>query len=77
LKIQMKTRSKLKSNFIPVNKPKIFNQEKINVKKCLDSGWISSEGSYVKDFENSFSKYKSIFGDRHPKKSKSCFTVRY
>ena len=53
----MKIRSKLKSSFIPVNKPKIFNQEKINVKKCLDSGWISSEGSYVKDFENLFSKY--------------------
>ena len=55
----MKTRSKLKSNFIPVNVPKIFNQEKINIRKCLDSGWISSEGSYVKDFESSFSKYNN------------------
>ena len=59
----MKTRSKLKNNFIPVNIPKIFNQEKINIKKCLDTGWISSEGSYVKKFEQSFSKYnKRIYG---------------
>ena len=59
----MKTRSKLKNNFIPVNIPKIFNQEKINIKKCLDTGWISSEGGYVKEFEQSFSKYnKRIYG---------------
>ena len=59
----MKRRSELKSSFIPVNTPKIFNQEKINIKKCLDTGWISSEGSYVKEFEKSFSKYnKRIYG---------------
>jgi len=59
----MKTRSKLKNNFIPVNIPKIFNQEKINIKKCLDTGWISSEGGYVKEFEQSFSKFnKRIYG---------------
>ena len=53
----MKKKSKSKNNFIPVNVPKIFSQEKINVKKCLDTGWISSEGSYVKTFERNFSKY--------------------
>ena len=59
----MKIKSKLKNKFISVNVPKIFNQEKINVKKCLDTGWISSEGKYVKKFEESFSKYnKRIFG---------------
>ena len=59
----MKIKSKLKNKFIPVNVPKIFNQEKINVKKCLDTGWISSEGKYVKKFEESFSKYnKRAFG---------------
>ena len=59
----MKRRSELKNSFIPVNTPKIFNQEKINIKKCLDTGWISSEGSYVKEFEKSFSKYnKRIYG---------------
>ncbi len=54
----MKKKLKLKNNtFIPVNIPKIFSQEKINVNDCLKSGWISSEGSYVKKFEKSFSKY--------------------
>ena len=59
----MKIKSKLKNKFIPVNVPKIFNQEKINVKKCLDTGWISSAGIYVKKFEESFSRYnKRTYG---------------
>ena len=54
----MKKKSKLKKiKFIPVNIPKIFQQDKINVKKSLDSGWISSEGSNVKKFEKTFSKF--------------------
>jgi len=53
----MKKKLKLKNNFIPVNRPKIFYQDKINVKKCLNTGWISSEGSFVKLFERDFSKY--------------------
>ena len=48
---------KNKNNFIPVNVPKIYKQDKINVKDCLYKGWISSEGSYVKKFERDFSKY--------------------
>ena len=40
-----------KIEFIPVNVPKIFKQDKINVKDCLDKGWISSEGNFVKQFE--------------------------
>ena len=59
----MKIKLRSKSKFIPVNVPKIFNQEKINVKKCLEEGWISSEGEYVKKFEQTFSKYnKRIYG---------------
>ena len=53
----MKKKLRLKNNFIPVNKPKIFKQDKINVKKCLDTAWISSEGPFVKEFENNFSKF--------------------
>ena len=55
----MRKKLRLKSKFIPVNIPKLFNQEKINVKKCLTSGWISSEGKYVKKFEEDFSKYNN------------------
>ena len=46
-----------KNSFIPVNTPKIFKQDKINVKDCLNKGWISSEGNYVKKFEKDFAKY--------------------
>ena len=54
----MKRELKLKKNkFIPVNVPRIFYQDKVNVKNCLNSGWISSEGSYVRNFEEKFSKY--------------------
>ena len=55
----MKKKLKLKNNFIPVNIPKIFNQDKINVKRCLKTGWISSEGSFVKTFEEKFSNYNN------------------
>ena len=58
-------RKKLKSEnkFIPVNSPKIYNQEKTYINKCLKSSWISSEGSFVKKFERDFSKYnKRIYG---------------
>ena len=59
----MRKKLRLKSKFIPVNVPKLSNQEKINVKKCLTSGWISSEGEYVKKFEEDFSKYNNrIYG---------------
>jgi len=55
----MKKKLKLKNSFIPVNKPKIFKQDRINVKKCLDTGWVSSEGSFVKNFEKKFSKFNN------------------
>ena len=59
----MRKKLRLRNKFIPVNVPRLYNQEKINVKKCLSTGWISSEGEYVKKFENSFAKYtKRIYG---------------
>ena len=55
----MKKKSKSKNKFIPVNSIKIFSDEKKNVKKCLDTGWLSSEGFYVKKFEEDFSKFNN------------------
>ena len=46
-----------KVNFIPVNTPKIFKEDKKYINDCLKTNWISSEGSYVKKFENNFSKF--------------------
>lgn len=42
------------NNFIPVNEPLLGNNEKKYLIECIDSGWISSEGPFVKRFEESF-----------------------
>lgn len=43
-------------NFIPVNRPKVFGNEIIELKKALSLGWISSEGPFIKKFEKNFCK---------------------
>ena len=43
------------SNFIPVNEPLLDGNEKKYLAECIDSGWISSEGPFVKKFEEQFS----------------------
>ncbi len=43
-------------DFIPVNQPLLDGNEKKYVLQCLDSGWISSEGEFVKRFENEFAQ---------------------
>ena len=53
----MRKKLRLRNKFIPVNTPRLSNQEKINVKKCLSTGWISSEGEYVKKFEEDIFQY--------------------
>lgn len=42
---------------IPVNKPIFISNEAKYLKECIDTGWISSEGPFVKKFEDSFSKF--------------------
>ena len=44
------------NEFIPVNTPLLKEREKELVMQCLDSGWISSEGPFVSEFEDKFSK---------------------
>lgn len=41
--------------FIPVNEPLLNGNEKKYLCKCIDSGWISSEGPFVKEFEQKMS----------------------
>ncbi len=43
-------------NFIPVNEPLLNGNEKKYLCECIDSGWISSEGPFVKEFEEKMSK---------------------
>ena len=42
---------------IPVNRPLFISNEKKYLQECIDSGWISSEGPFVKKFEANFAKY--------------------
>ena len=42
--------------FIPVNEPVIGDLEKKLVLECLNTGWISSEGPFVSQFEDAFSR---------------------
>ena len=44
------------SKFIPVNEPLLNGNEKKYLEICIDSGWISSEGPFVKEFEDKFSQ---------------------
>ncbi len=40
--------------FIPVNEPLLNGNEKKYLSECIDSGWISSEGPFVAEFESRF-----------------------
>ena len=50
------------NQFIPVNEPLFDGNEKKYLNECIDSGWISSEGPFVKKFEDSFA---ARVGRRH------------
>lgn len=41
-------------DFIPVNEPLLDGNEKKYLAECIDTGWISSEGPFVKRFEKEF-----------------------
>mgnify|MGYP001422997318 FL=1 len=43
--------------FVPVNRPLIFANEKKFVNQALKTNWISSEGPFVKKFENKLKKF--------------------
>lgn len=42
---------------IPVNEPLIGEKEIANVLDCLRTGWISSAGKYLEDFEHAWASY--------------------
>jgi perosamine synthetase len=43
--------------FIPVNEPLLNGKEKQYLNECIDTGWISSEGPFVKQFERAFANH--------------------
>lgn len=44
------------SHYIPVNAPLLNGNEKKYLNACIDTGWISSEGPYVKALEDALAK---------------------
>jgi perosamine synthetase len=48
--------------FIPVNEPILTGNEKKYLNECIETGWISSEGPFVKRFEDEFA---SRMGRKH------------
>ncbi|MFH1456495.1 MAG: DegT/DnrJ/EryC1/StrS family aminotransferase [Patescibacteria group bacterium] len=45
---------------VPVNEPVISKEAKKNVNKALDTGWISSAGKFVEEFEKKFADYLGV-----------------
>lgn len=44
------------NSFIPVNQPDLHGNEKKYLIECIESGWISSEGPFVAEFEEKFAQ---------------------
>lgn len=42
--------------FIPVNEPLLDGNEKKYLQECIETGWISSEGPFVKELEEKFAE---------------------
>ena len=42
---------------IPVYEPLLKDREKQLLAECIDSGWVSSEGPFVKEFDEQYSHY--------------------
>ncbi len=45
------------TKFIPVNEPLLNGNEKKYLDECIDTGWISSEGPFVKKFEEEMANF--------------------
>jgi perosamine synthetase len=44
------------SDFIPVNEPDLKGNERKYLNECIDTGWISSEGPFIREFEKKFAE---------------------
>src|SRR5947209_9801499 len=47
----------MSESFIPISKPFIGEREKKLVLDALNSGWVSSIGKYIDEFETNFARY--------------------
>ncbi len=47
----------MKTNFIPISEPSITDKEISYVLDAVKSGWVSSLGPYINEFENKFAEF--------------------
>ncbi|MDP3970717.1 MAG: DegT/DnrJ/EryC1/StrS family aminotransferase [bacterium] len=45
---------------VPVNEPLISEEAKKNILEAVETGWISSAGKFVEEFENKFASYLGV-----------------
>ena len=45
---------------IPIFVPHLNKKAKKYVSKCIDTNWISSQGSYIRKFEKALAKYHRL-----------------
>ena len=53
------------AGFVPLHEPEFHGDEWDLVKDCLDSGWVSSVGKYVDQFEAEIARIDRILAERH------------
>ena len=44
-------------NFISLNAPHLFKDEKKYIDECIKTNWVSSAGKFIDEFENKISSY--------------------
>lgn len=45
---------------IPIFEPDLGGNERANLLECIDTGWISSQGRFVTEFEQAFADYHDV-----------------
>ena len=50
----------MEKKFVPVNTPVFIGNEKKYLMDCIDTGWISSSGEYIRKFEEGMAKYVGV-----------------
>jgi len=50
----------MRHNMIPISQPALLGNEKKYLEECVESGWVSSAGHFIKDFEKKNCEYYNM-----------------
>jgi perosamine synthetase len=50
----------MENNYIPVNEPVFWGNEKKYLNECIDTTFVGSDGKFVKKFETDFGNYQGV-----------------